>query len=56
MRELATVPRRTSHFGSRVALLGLFTILGVTTWQATVGFDRYAPSARRPASARSCSN
>ena len=42
MRELATVPRRTSHFGSRVALLGLFTILGVTTWQATVGFDRYA--------------
>ncbi len=42
MRELATVPRRTSHFGSRVALLGLFTILGITTWQATVGFDRYA--------------
>jgi ABC-type Na+ efflux pump permease subunit len=42
MRELATVPRRKGHFGSRVALLGLFTILGVTTWQATVGFDRYA--------------
>lgn len=42
MRELATVPRRKGHFGSRAALLGLFTILGVTTWQATIGFDRYA--------------
>ena len=42
MRELTTVPRRKGHFGSRVALLALFTILGVTTWQATVGFDRFA--------------
>ena len=41
-RELVTVPRRKSHFGVRVAQLGLLTILGVTAWQAMVGFDRDA--------------
>lgn len=40
LRELVTVPRRKSHTGTRVALLGLLAILGITTWQATVGFDR----------------
>lgn len=35
-----TVPRRRSHFAGRVALLGLLIILGVTTWQAAIGFDR----------------
>ncbi|HET6573694.1 MAG TPA: ABC transporter permease subunit, partial [Fimbriiglobus sp.] len=42
MRELATVPRRTSHFASRAALLGLIVVLGATAWQATVGFTREA--------------
>jgi len=42
MRELVTVPRRGSHFGSRAALLGLLIILGITTWQATIGFDKNA--------------
>jgi len=40
LRELVTVPRRASHTGTRVAMLGLLAILGITTWQATVGFDR----------------
>jgi ABC-type Na+ efflux pump permease subunit len=40
LRELVTVPRRKSQTGTRVALLGLLAILGITTWQATVGFDR----------------
>jgi ABC-type Na+ efflux pump permease subunit len=42
MRELTTVPRRSSHYGSRTAMLGLLGILGVTAWQATVGFTREA--------------
>lgn len=42
MRELTTVPRRASHFRARAALLGLLGILGVTSWQATVGFTRDA--------------
>lgn len=41
-RELVTVPRRASHFGSRVAFLALLGTLGITTWQATIGFDRDA--------------
>lgn len=40
MRELVTVPRRSSHYSARVALLLLLGILGVTAWQATVGFSR----------------
>ncbi len=39
-RELVTVPRRGGHYGSRAALVGLLGILGVTAWQATVGFAR----------------
>lgn len=42
MRELATVPRRSSHYGARAALLGLQAVLGITAWQATVGFERDA--------------
>ncbi len=42
MRELATVPRRKGHFPTRAALLGLLAILGVTLWQATVGFTKTA--------------
>ena len=42
MRELVTVPRRAGHYGGRAAMVGLLAILGVTTWQATVGFAREA--------------
>lgn len=41
-RELVTVPRRSGHFAGRTALIGLLGILGITTWQATVGFARNA--------------
>ncbi|MFM8271366.1 MAG: ABC transporter permease, partial [Gemmata sp.] len=41
-RELVTVPRRTGHRGQRAALIGLLGVLGITTWQATVGFARDA--------------
>jgi ABC-type Na+ efflux pump permease subunit len=42
MRELVTVPRRAGHYSGRAALIGLLTILGITTWQATIGFARDA--------------
>src|SRR5262245_54558220 len=42
MRELVTVPRRSGHYAGRAALIGLLLILGVTTWQATIGFSRDA--------------
>jgi ABC-type Na+ efflux pump permease subunit len=42
MREVVTVPRRAGHHSGRAALIGLLTILGVTTWQATIGFARDA--------------
>lgn len=42
MRELVTVPRRAGHYASRAALVGLVGILGITTWQATIGFSREA--------------
>jgi ABC-type Na+ efflux pump permease subunit len=41
-RELTTVPRRASHYSARTASLGLLGILGITAWQATVGFTRDA--------------
>lgn len=42
VRELTTVPRKKSHYASRAALVGLLLVLGVTVWQATVGFDKDA--------------
>ncbi|WP_439626723.1 ABC transporter permease subunit [Gemmata sp.] len=42
MREVVTVPRRAGHHAGRAAVVGLLAILGVTTWQATVGFARDA--------------
>ena len=42
MRELVTVPRRAGHHASRAALVGLLGILGITAWQATIGFSRDA--------------
>ena len=41
-RELVTVPRRGGHYAGRMALIGLLGILGITTWQATIGFARDA--------------
>ena len=42
MREVVTVPRRAGHYSGRTALIGLLAILGITTWQATIGFARDA--------------
>jgi ABC-type Na+ efflux pump permease subunit len=42
VRELTTVPRRAGHYGARVAMLAMLGILGITSWQATVGFTRDA--------------
>jgi ABC-type Na+ efflux pump permease subunit len=41
-REFLTVPRRDRHFSSRVAVLGLLWVIGITAWQATVGFTKDA--------------
>ncbi len=41
-RELVTVPRRSGHYAGRAAVVGLLGILGITTWQATIGFARDA--------------
>lgn len=41
-REFLTVPRRDRHFTSRVAALGLLWVIGITAWQATVGFTKDA--------------
>ncbi len=41
-RELVTVPRRSGHFAQRMAIVGMLGILGITTWQATIGFSRDA--------------
>lgn len=42
MREFVTVPRRTNHYVARSAALGLLWILGLTAWQASVGFSENA--------------
>jgi ABC-type transport system involved in multi-copper enzyme maturation permease subunit len=39
-REWLTVPRRASHYFIRSAHLGVLWVLGVTAWQATVGWSR----------------
>src|SRR5262249_44770994 len=39
-REFFTVPRRASHYVARSAMLGLLWVLGVTAWQASVGWHR----------------
>jgi ABC-type transport system involved in multi-copper enzyme maturation permease subunit len=41
-REWLTVPRRARHYAVRVAYLGLLWVLGLTAWQATVGWGRTA--------------
>jgi ABC-type Na+ efflux pump permease subunit len=42
VRELTTVPRAKSHYAARAALVGLIAVLGITLWQAMVGFGREA--------------
>jgi ABC-type transport system involved in multi-copper enzyme maturation permease subunit len=41
-REFLTVPRRDRHHTARVAALGLLWVIGITAWQATVGFTKDA--------------
>ena len=41
-RELQTVPRRGAHYMARTASLGLLWIIGLTTWQAAIGWHRSA--------------
>jgi len=41
-REWLTVPRRARHYAVRAAYLGLLWVLGLTAWQATVGWGRSA--------------
>src|SRR5204863_6055680 len=35
-------PRRRGHHAARCAVAGLLAILGITTWQATIGFSKDA--------------
>ena len=41
-REFVTVPRRERHHAARAASLGLLWVIGITAWQATVGFTKDA--------------
>lgn len=40
VRELLTVPRRSRHYVLRTAYLGILWILGLTAWQALIGWSR----------------
>src|SRR5262245_1417093 len=42
VREFQTVPRRGGHYLARSASLGLLWVIGLTAWQATVGFTKDA--------------
>src|SRR2546423_766418 len=41
-REFQTVPRRGGHYLARTASLGLLWIIGLTAWQAAIGWHRTA--------------
>src|SRR6266542_4642423 len=41
-REALTLPRRARHYAMRTVYFGLLWILGLTAWQAVVGWDRPA--------------
>lgn len=41
-REALTVPRRPQHYVGRAAYLGLLWIVGLTAWQAAVGWNQKA--------------
>jgi ABC-type transport system involved in multi-copper enzyme maturation permease subunit len=38
-REWLTLPRRGRHYGMRTAYLGVLWVLGLTVWQASVGWE-----------------
>jgi ABC-type transport system involved in multi-copper enzyme maturation permease subunit len=40
VREWLTLPRRPPHYAVRTIYLGLFLLLGLTAWQATIGWTR----------------
>lgn len=42
VREALTLPRRPRHYVMRTVYLGLLWVLGLTAWQAAVGWDRPA--------------
>jgi ABC-type transport system involved in multi-copper enzyme maturation permease subunit len=42
LRELRTVPRRSSHYVTRAAYLGALWVIAVTAWLATLGWTRPA--------------
>jgi ABC-type transport system involved in multi-copper enzyme maturation permease subunit len=42
VREWLTVPRRTRHYVVRSAYLGLLWVLGLTAWQAMIGWSQSA--------------
>jgi ABC-type transport system involved in multi-copper enzyme maturation permease subunit len=41
-RELLTLPRRSRHYVLRTVYVGVLWVLGLTIWQATVGWDQTA--------------
>ena len=41
-RDFLTVPRRERHHVGRLAALAILWVIGLTAWQATVGFNRNA--------------
>jgi ABC-type Na+ efflux pump permease subunit len=42
VREWRTLPRRPQHYAVRTAYLGLLWVLGITAWQAAIGWSRPA--------------
>ena len=42
VRELTTVPRAKGHYATRIGIIGLLAVLGITLWQATIGFGKEA--------------
>jgi ABC-type transport system involved in multi-copper enzyme maturation permease subunit len=42
VREWLTLPRRPKHYMVRAAYIGLLWIVGLTTWQVTVGWNQTA--------------
>jgi ABC-type Na+ efflux pump permease subunit len=42
VREWHTLPRRPQHYAVRTAYLGLLWVLGITAWQAAIGWSRPA--------------
>src|SRR5580704_9194075 len=41
-REWLTLPRRSRHYALRTVYVGVLWVLGLTVWQATVGWDQVA--------------